>query len=180
MVTRLVGHKGLDLVTAIGGELMQEDVQLAVLGAGESGYEDYFRWLCGAHGGKAAVYLGYDAHLAQELYAGSDLFLMPSRSEPCGLSQMIAMRYGSLPIVRETGGLKDTVTPYNQFTGTGRGFVFSDINANDMLWVIREAVELYFSSKTAWRGLQKAGMTADFSWTNSAKQYLDIYQRIQD
>ena len=113
------------------------------------------------------------------IYAGADLFLMPSVSEPCGLSQMIAMRYGTVPIVRETGGLKDTVFPYNKFTGEGRGFTFSDINANDMLWVIREAVELYYNNKEAWRGLQKEGMTADFSWDNSAQQYLNIYQRIQ-
>ena len=176
MVTRLVGHKGLDLVTAIGGELMQEDVQLAVLGAGESGYEDYFRWLCGAHGGKAAVYLGYDAHLAQELYAGSDLFLMPSRSEPCGLSQMIAMRYGSLPIVRETGGLKDTVTAYGPLNDQSNGFSFADYNANDMLFVIRQALALYRSEPDTWRILQRRGMTADFSWNRSAKEYIRIYR----
>ena len=112
------------------------------------------------------------------IYAGADLFLMPSVSEPCGLSQMIAMRFGTVPIVRETGGLKDTVLPYNKFTGEGRGFTFSDVNAGDMLWVIREAVDLYYNDKEAWRGLQKAGMTADFSWDHSAQEYLDIYQRI--
>ena len=113
------------------------------------------------------------------IYAGADLFLMPSVSEPCGLSQMIAMRFGTIPVVRETGGLKDTVLPSNKFTGEGRGFTFANISASDMMWVLREAVDLYFSSKKAWRALQRAGMTADFSWTNSAKQYLDIYRRIQ-
>jgi len=103
---------------------------------------------------------------------------MPSVSEPCGLSQMIAMRFGTIPVVRETGGLKDTVIPYNKYEGTGRGFTFANINAQDMLWVLREAVELYGSSKKAWRALQKAGMTADFSWDNSAKQYISIYERI--
>ena len=104
---------------------------------------------------------------------------MPSISEPCGLSQLIAMRFGTIPVVRETGGLKDTVTPYNKFEGTGRGFTFANINASDMVWVLREAVALYHGDKKAWRGLQKEGMTADFSWAASAKQYLDIYQRIQ-
>ena len=105
----------------------------------------------------------YSGPLSNMIYAGADLFLMPSVSEPCGLSQMIAMRFGTVPIVRETGGLKDTVLPYNKFTGEGRGFTFSDVNAGDMLWVIREAVDLYYNDKEAWRGLQKAGMTADFS-----------------
>ena len=106
------------------------------------------------------------------------MFLMPSRSEPCGLAQMVSCRYGTIPIIRETGGLKDTVTPYNKFEGTGRGFTFSDINAHDMVWVLREAVDLYFNNKKAWRGIQKEDMTADFSWNSSARQYLEIYQRI--
>jgi starch synthase len=103
---------------------------------------------------------------------------MPSISEPCGLSQMISMRFGTVPVVRETGGLKDTVLPYNKYTGEGRGFTFSNINASDMVWVLREAVDLYHNDKKAWRNLQKAGMTADFSWSQSAKQYLDIYHRL--
>ena len=106
------------------------------------------------------------------------MFLMPSVSEPCGLSQMIAMRFGTLPIVRETGGLKDTVFPYNRFEGTGRGFTFADINAYDMLWVIREAIGLYYNNQEAWVSMQKEGMTADFSWNQSAQEYLNIYQRI--
>ena len=176
MVTRLVDHKGLDLVAAVGGELMREDVQLAVLGSGDRKYEDYFRWLCGCHGGRAAVYLGYDAQLAQELYAGSDLFLMPSKSEPCGLSQMIAMRYGSLPIVRETGGLRDTVTAYAPLNDRSNGFTFADYNAGDMLFVIRQALTLYRDEPDTWRLLQQRGMTADLSWSRSAKEYIRIYR----
>ena len=103
---------------------------------------------------------------------------MPSVSEPCGLSQIIAMRYGTVPVVRETGGLRDTVPPYNKETGEGRGFTFANIDANDMVYALQSAVDLYFSSKTAWRNIQKAGMTADFSWDNSAQQYIAIYERI--
>lgn len=128
--------------------------------------------------GRFSAQITYSAPLSTAIYAGADLFLMPSVSEPCGLSQMIAMRYGTVPVVRETGGLKDTVTPYNKFEGTGRGFTFSDINAHDMVWVLREAVDLYFNNKKAWRGIQKEDMTADFSWNSSARQYLEIYQRI--
>ena len=154
-------------------------MQLVVLGKGDRKYEDFFNWAAQQYPGRMAVRLDYNEALSMSIYSGADLFLMPSKSEPCGLSQMIAMRYGTIPIVRETGGLKDTVTPYNKFEGTGRGFTFSDINAHDMVWVLREAVDLYFNNKKAWRGIQKEDMTADFSWDHSAQQYLDIYQRIQ-
>lgn len=177
-VSRLVGHKGFSLVTDVLHQIMGLNVQMVVLGTGEWQYEDAFRSAQGQYPGRFSAQLTYSAPLSNMIYSGADIFLMPSVSEPCGLSQMIAMRFGTVPVVRETGGLRDTVFPYNKFTGEGRGFTFSDINANDMLWVIREAVDLYFSNKTAWRGLQKAGMTADFSWNNSAQQYLDIYQRI--
>ena len=177
-VSRLVGHKGFSLVTDVLHEIMGMNVQMVVLGTGDWQYEEAFRHAQSQYPGRFAAHLTYSAPLSTMIYAGADLFLMPSISEPCGLSQMIAMRFGTIPVVRETGGLKDTVTPYNKFTGEGRGFTFSNISAGDMVWVLREAVDLYFSSKKAWRGIQKAGMTADFSWTNSAKQYLDIYQRI--
>ena len=177
-VSRLVGHKGFSLVTDVLHQIMGLNVQMVVLGTGEWQYEDAFRSAQGQYPCRFSAQLTYSAPLSNMIYSGADIFLMPSVSEPCGLSQMIAMRFGTVPVVRETGGLRDTVFPYNKFTGEGRGFTFSDINANDMLWVIREAVDLYFSNKTAWRGLQKAGMTADFSWNNSAQQYLDIYQRI--
>ncbi len=177
MVTRLVGHKGLDLVAAVGEEILyHNDVQLAVLGAGEAGFENYFRQLCEKYGDKVAVYLGYDAKLAQELYAGSDLFLMPSKSEPCGLSQMIAMRYGSVPIVRETGGLRDTVTAYAPDNDKSNGFSFAAYNAHDMMYVIRQALALYSGEPETYRVLQQRGMTADFSWNRSAKEYISIYR----
>ena len=177
-VSRLVGHKGFSLVTDALHEIMGLDVQMVVLGTGDWQYEEAFRHAQGQYPGRFAAQLTYSAPLSNMIYAGADLFLMPSISEPCGLSQMIAMRFGTIPVVRETGGLKDTVTPYNKYEGTGRGFTFANINAGDMAWVLREAVELYHTNKKAWRGLQKEGMTADFSWDNSAKQYLDIYQRI--
>ncbi|MCI8870598.1 MAG: glycogen synthase GlgA [Lawsonibacter sp.] len=177
-ISRLVGHKGFSLVTDVLHEIMGMNVQMVVLGTGEWQYEDAFRTAQGQYPGRFSAQLTYSGPLSTLIYAGSDIFLMPSVSEPCGLSQMIAMRYGTVPVVRETGGLRDTVYPYNKFEGTGRGFTFSDINAGDMLWVLREAVGLYYDNKEAWRGLQKEGMTADFSWDNSAQQYLDIYQRI--
>ena len=177
-VSRLVGHKGFSLVSDALHDIMGMNVQMVVLGTGDWQYEETFRHAQSQYPGRFAAQLTYSAPLSNMIYAGADLFLMPSISEPCGLSQMIAMRFGTVPVVRETGGLKDTVVPYNKFTGEGRGFTFSDINAGDMLWVLREAVELYHSNTKAWRALQKEGMTADFSWTNSARQYLDIYQRI--
>ena len=179
-VSRLVGHKGFSLITDVLHDIMGMDVQMVVLGTGDWQYEEAFRHAQSQYPGRFAAQLTYSAPLSTMIYAGADLFLMPSVSEPCGLSQMIAMRFGAVPVVRETGGLKDTVTPYNKFTGEGRGFTFANISAGDMLWVLREAVELYASNKKAWRAIQRAGMTADFSWDHSARQYLDIYQRIQD
>lgn len=177
-VSRLVGHKGFSLVTDALHDIMGLNVQMVVLGTGDWQYEEAFRHAQSQYPGRFAAQLTYSAPLSNMIYAGADLFLMPSISEPCGLSQMIAMRFGTIPVVRETGGLKDTVLPYNKFEGTGRGFTFSNISSSDMTWVLREAVDLYYNNKKAWRGLQKESMTADFSWNNSAKQYLDIYQRI--
>lgn len=176
-VSRLVGHKGFSLVTDALHDIMGLDVQMVVLGTGEWQYEEAFRSAQGQYPGRFAAHLAYSPALSNLVYAGSDLFLMPSVSEPCGLSQLIAMRFGSVPVVRETGGLKDTVPPYNKYTGEGRGFTFTNINAGDMVWVLREAAALYRSNKPAWRSLQKAGMTADFSWGPSAKQYLEVYQK---
>ena len=177
-VSRLVGHKGFSLITDVLNQIMEMNVQMVVLGTGDWQFEEAFRNAQWQYPGRFSAQITYSAPLSNQIYAGADLFLMPSVSEPCGLSQMIAMRFGTLPIVRETGGLKDTVLPYNRFKGTGRGFTFADINAYDMLWVIREAVDLYYNDKQAWRGLQKAAMTADFSWDHSAQEYIDIYQRI--
>ena len=178
IVSRLVSHKGLDLVCEVLHDMMELPLQMVILGKGDRKYEEFFQWAAQQYSGRMAVRLDYNEELSMAIYAGADLFLMPSKSEPCGLSQMIAMRYGTVPIVRETGGLKDTVTPYNKFEGTGRGFTFANISAWDMTWVLREAVDLYYNNKKAWRGLQKESMTADFSWDRSAQQYLDIYQRI--
>lgn len=177
-VSRLVGHKGFSLVTDVLNNIMEQNVQMVVLGTGDWQYEEAFRHAQWQYPGRFSAQLTYSGPLSEQIYAGADLFLMPSVSEPCGLSQMIAMRFGTLPIVRETGGLKDTVFPYNRFEGTGRGFTFADINAYDMLWVIREAVGLYYNNQEAWVSMQKEGMTADFSWKQSAQEYLNIYQRI--
>ena len=177
-VSRLVGHKGFSMVTDALHQIMGLNVQMVVLGTGEWQYEEAFRNAAAQYPGRFSAQLAYSAPLSSMIYAGADIFLMPSVSAPCGLSQMIAMRYGTVPIVRETGGLRDTVTPYNKVDGTGRGFTFSDINANDMLWVIREAVDLFLNDKEAWKAIQKEDMTADFTWNNSAQQYLAIYERI--
>ena len=151
---------------------------MVVLGTGEWRYEEAFRTAAWQYPGRFSAQIMYSDAFSNAIYGGADIFLMPSVSEPCGLSQMIAMRFGTIPVVRETGGLKDTVTPYNKYEGTGRGFSFGNISAGDMVWVLREAVDLYDNDKKAWKGLQKEGMAADFSWSSSAKQYIDIYQRI--
>ena len=180
-VSRLVGHKGFSMVTDAIHEIMglgAKGIQMVVLGTGDWQYEEAFRHTQGQYPGRFSAQLTYSSPLSNMIYAGADIFLMPSVSEPCGLSQMIAMRFGTIPVVRETGGLKDTVTPYNKYEGTGRGFSFGNISAGDMVWVLREAVDLYDNDKKAWKGLQKEGMAADFSWSSSAKQYIDIYQRI--
>ena len=178
MVTRLVSHKGLDLVCETLDAIMKKDVQFVVLGKGDAKYETFFDYARARYGTRMAVHLGYSEELAMQIYAGADLFLMPSKSEPCGLSQMIAMRYGALPIVRETGGLKDTVRAYEAWSGEGNGFSFADYNAGDMCHVVCEAIDLYHNNKPACARLQRRGMTADFSWTRSAQAYNDIYRTI--
>jgi len=178
MVTRLVAHKGLDLVCETLDRIMEKDVQVVVLGKGEARYETFFNYACQRYPGRVAVYLGYSENLAMQIYAGADLFLMPSKSEPCGLSQMIAMRYGTVPIVRETGGLKDTVHAYEPHSGTGNGFSFANYDAGDMCYVVREAIDLYHDNPAAYRTLQRRGMKEDFSWTRSAGKYREIYESI--
>ena len=178
MVTRLVSHKGLDLVCETLDTIMEKDVQFVVLGKGDAKYETFFEYAKQRYGGRMAVHLGYSEQLAMQIYAGADLFLMPSKSEPCGLSQMIAMRYGTVPIVRETGGLKDTVHAYEAWNGAGNGFTFANYNAGDMCHVVCQAIDLYHNNRDVYALLQKRGMTADFSWTRSAKAYNDIYRSI--
>ena len=151
-------------------------MQLVVLGKGDQKYEEFFDWAAKQYPGRLAVRLAYNEALSMAIYAGADLFLMPSKSEPCGLSQMIAMRYGAVPIVRETGGLRDTVQAYEAWCGAGNGFTFAKYNAHDMLHVIYEALELYYTNREAFNQLQQRGMTADFSWNRSAREYMRIYR----
>ncbi|MBQ7714095.1 MAG: glycogen synthase GlgA [Oscillospiraceae bacterium] len=178
MVTRFVSHKGLDLVCETLDAMMEQDVQFVVLGKGDAQYEAFFNYAAARYPGRFAVYLGYSEALARQIYAGADLFLMPSKSEPCGLSQMIAMRYGTVPIVRETGGLKDTVHAYEAWNGAGNGFSFANYNAGDMCHVVCEAIALYHGNGAAFKTLRKRGMTEDFSWTRSAREYHEIYETI--
>lgn len=178
VVSRLVAHKGLDLIREVFHDIMELPVQLVVLGQGEEKFEEFFSWAQGQYPGRMAVRLGYDEALAMNIYAGADLFLMPSRSEPCGLSQMIAMRYGTVPIVRETGGLKDTVHPYEAWRDAGNGFTFAAYNSGDMLFVIRQAVGLYWDYPDHFHRLRLRCMEGDFSWRRSAGEYLRIYSGI--
>ena len=175
-VSRLVAHKGFNLVTAAIHDIMAMDVQMVVLGTGDWGYEEAFRQAQSQYPGRFSANIMYNAALSNAIYSGADIFLMPSEAEPCGLSQMIAMRYGTLPVVRETGGLKDSVRPNGVEGATG--FTFANINAQDMVWVLGEAVGLYYNNKDAWHYLQHNAMTADFSWNRSAEDYLQIYNWI--
>ncbi len=175
MVGRLSNQKGLDLIDYVIADIMQEDLQLAVLGMGDGRYVDLFSWAEQQYSGRVAARFAMDHELAHRIYAGADMFLMPSQFEPCGLSQMMSMRYGTVPIVRETGGLRDTVLAYNEYTGEGTGFTFFNYNAHDMLYTIRRAVKYYREDKALWRTLMKRGMEKDFSWTHSAKEYIGLY-----
>ncbi len=177
IVSRLVDQKGFDIIAEAMGQLMEMDIQLVVLGTGESKYEELFRQNAWFHPEKVSANITFSNELAHKIYAASDLFLMPSMFEPCGLSQMIAMAYGTIPIVRETGGLKDSVMPFNEFTGEGNGFSFGAYSAYEMLQVIRLALR-FFSEKETWVPLMKRAMKMDFSWKNSAEQYSQMYQRL--
>ncbi len=175
MVTRLVSHKGLDLVKYILDELLStEDIQMVVLGSGDWVYENFFQEMQAKYPDKLAVVIGFIPELSHKIYAGSDLFLMPSKSEPCGLSQMIALRYGSIPIVRETGGLKDSI--FDSGDGKGNGFTFKSYNAHDMLAAIRRAIAGYYSSKEGWGTLVERAMKCDNSWGKSANEYIRLYK----
>jgi len=175
IVSRLVSHKGLDLICEVLHGMMELPMQLVVLGKGDQRFEEFFSWAAQQYPGRLAVRLDYNEALSMAIYSGCDLFLMPSKSEPCGLSQMIAMRYGTVPIVRETGGLKDTVHAYEAWNDSGNGFSFAEYNSADMLHVIREAVELYHDDPEAFARLRARAMEGDFSWARSALQYLQIY-----
>lgn len=179
MITRLVGHKGVDLVQAVMDDLMWDDLQMVVIGTGEAQYENMFRAYAGNFPDKMSANIVFDNTLAHQAYAGADLVLMPSKQEPCGLTQLIAMRYGTIPIVRETGGLYDTVPAYDIETGEGNGFTFKSYNAHDMLGAVRRAVEL-FHDKEHWTALQKSVMNYDSSWKRSVQEYLDIFHSLVD
>lgn len=175
MVTRLTRQKGMDLVMYALDRILSGGVQVAVLGTGDRDYEDGLRYFQDKYPGTMAARIEFDPALSQRMYAAADMFLMPSKFEPCGLSQIIAMRYGTLPIVRETGGLKDTVQPYNEFTGEGTGFSFSNFNGDEMGDAVFRAARLFWDNREAWDQLVTQAMSQDFSWTRSADKYLDLY-----
>ena len=175
MVTRLTRQKGMDLVMYALDRILAGGVQVAVLGTGDRDYEDGLRYFQDKYPGTMAARIEFDPALSQRMYAAADMFLMPSKFEPCGLSQIIAMRYGTLPIVRETGGLKDTVIPYNEFTGEGTGFSFSNFNGDEMGDAVFRAARLFWDNRDAWNQLVTQAMSQDFSWTRSADKYLDLY-----
>ncbi len=175
MISRLTPQKGLDLVERVLSDILRMDVQLVLLGDGDRRFVDLLNWAAWRYPGQVGTYIGLNEGLAHRVYAGSDLFLMPSQFEPCGLSQMIALRYGCVPVVRETGGLKDSVLPYNKYTDEGTGFSFANYNAHEMLFVLERAVQYYYEDRPMWQRLVRRGMEADFGWAASAKQYLALY-----
>ncbi len=175
IVSRLTDQKGFDLIAYMMEELCQDDIQLVILGTGEERYENMFRHFAWKYDQKVSANIFYSEELSHQIYAACDAFLMPSLFEPCGLSQLMSLRYGTVPIVRETGGLKDTVQPYNEYEGTGTGFSFANYNAHEMLGTIRYAERIYYEKKREWNKIVDRAMEADFSWGASAKQYQELY-----
>lgn len=178
MVTRLNAQKGLDLVERVLSEIMSTGAQMVVLGMGESKYEDLFNWAQWKYAGQLSATFQMNPELSHRIYAGADMYLMPSMFEPCGLSQLISLRYGALPIARETGGLRDTVLSYNEYTGEGNGFTFLNYNAHDMLHVIERAVSIYREKKDVWDMLARRAMRGSYGWDESAKKYLALYEEL--
>ena len=178
IVSRLTDQKGFDLIECIMDELCQDAVQIVVLGTGDPKYENMFRHFAWKYSGKVSANIFYSEELSHKIYAASDAFLMPSLFEPCGLSQLMSLRYGTLPIVRETGGLKDTVEPYNEYEKTGTGFSFQNYNAHEMLNIIRYAQSIFYDKKRDWNKIIERAMQQDFSWKNSAKQYEQLYESL--
>ncbi|NRZ56864.1 starch synthase [Clostridium beijerinckii] len=177
MVTRLTSQKGMDLLVNISDKLLQENVQLVILGTGDKHYEEHFKWLDSRYGNKMSANIKFDNGLANKIYAACDMFLMPSLFEPCGLGQLIALRYGSIPIVRETGGLKDTIIAYNEYTGEGNGFSFRNYNSDELYNIIEYALWIY-KDKGKWENLIENAMNSDNSWNRSAQIYLDLYREL--
>ena len=177
VVTRLVRQKGIDLITCVMEQILNMNLQFVLLGSGDTDYQDFFEYYASAYPGKVAVKIGFDNALASKIYAGADMFLMPSQFEPCGISQMVSMRYGTIPIVRETGGLKDTVVAFNEYTGEGNGFSFANYNAHEMLSIIEYAIKQY-ENKPVWKKLMQNAMKTENDWKDSAKKYLELYEDI--
>lgn len=177
MVTRLASQKGIDLIAHIIEELLQQNLQLVILGTGDQKYEDMLRYYSGISPDKLSANITFNNTLAKRIYAASDLFLMPSLFEPCGIGQLLALRYGSLPIVRETGGLKDTVYAYNEYTNIGNGFSFANYNAHDMLYTIKKALSFY-GDKERWNSIVRTAMEEDNSWRKSAEEYINLYSSL--
>lgn len=177
MVSRLVAMKGLDLVKATIEELLQEDIQFVMLGTGDKEYEDMFLYFQSKYPNKMAARVYFNEEEAHLIYAGSDIFLMPSMSEPCGISQLISLRYGTIPIVREVGGLKDTIEPYNLYTGKGNGFSFKNFNAHEMLFTIKNAIFIY-KDKNNWNNLVQSAMNSKNDWQKSSEEYIDLYENL--
>ena len=175
IVSRLTDQKGLDLIARVLDELCHDEIQIVVLGTGTEQYENMFRHYAWKYAGEVSANIFYSEELSHKIYAASDAFLMPSLFEPCGLSQLMAMRYGSIPIVRQTGGLRDTVEPYNRFEGTGTGFGFLNYNAHEMLQTIRDAEALYYDNRREWNKMVDRAMQVDYSWYVSAHKYQDMY-----
>ena len=180
MITRLTDQKGLDLLLHVLSEMLNGDLQLAILGTGEAGYEAALKEHADRNAGLFALRLAFDTELSHRMYAGADLLLMPSLFEPCGLAQMIAMRYGTLPVVRETGGLKDTVQAFNKYSGEGNGFSFRNINAHEFLYTTRYACDIFRHEPEAWEMLVATAMSGDYSWRASAQSYLAMYQQLKE
>ena len=178
LVSRLTDQKGLDLVDRAMNDIMTDGTQFVVLGTGDRRYEDMFRYYQGIHPAKLSANIYFSDELSHKIYAACDSILVPSRFEPCGLTQLMALRYGALPIVRETGGLKDTVQPYNEFEGTGTGFSFANYDPRELLNTINYSKRIFFDDKDAWAGMQKRAMEQNFSWDNSAKIYEELYNQI--
>ncbi len=179
MISRLASHKGFDLVKFILPEMLSLGIQFVLLGTGERELEEYFKTVQYRYPKQVKVFLEFNKDLSKKIYAGSDIFLMPSKSEPCGLSQMISSMYGAVPVVRETGGLYDTIKPYNVYTAEGNGFTFANYNAHEMKDAVARAVELY-NDKDKWNALTKKVMEIDFSWSASAKEYLKLYNDLSN
>ena len=178
IVSRLTDQKGFDLIAYMMDELCQDAIQLVVLGTGDPKYENMFRHFAWKYSDKVSANIFYNEDLSHKIYAACDAFLMPSLFEPCGLSQLMSLRYGTVPIVRETGGLKDTVLPYNEYEGTGTGFSFANYNAHEMLNCVRYAEQIYYDKKREWNKIVDRAMAADFSWTASARKYEELYNRL--